>query len=195
MASIYELICERRSIRRFKTKPLQEDQLLKLVDAARLAPSGANIQPCEFIIITDSELAKSLFPLLKWAAYISPDGDPPKNERPLAYIIVLIDLSKKKKGEVDAAAAIQNILLAAWGEGIGSCWLGSINRKMIKKLLYIPHNLEVNSVIALGYPNEFPILEESHGSIRYWKDKERRLHVPKRKLEDILHINGYGNKQ
>ncbi len=195
MASIYELICERRSIRRFKTKPLQEDQLLKLVDAARLAPSGANIQPCEFIIITDSELAKSLFPLLKWAAYISPDGDPPKNERPLAYIIVLIDLSKKKKGEVDAAAAIQNILLAAWGEGIGSCWLGSINRKMIKKLLYIPHNLEVNSVIALGYPNEFPILEESHGSIRYWKDKERRLHVPKRKLEDILHINGYGNSQ
>ena len=192
MASIYELICERRSIRRFKTKPLQEDQLLKLVDAARLAPSGANIQPCEFIIITDSELAKSLFPLLKWAAYISPDGDPPKNERPLAYIIVLI---KKKKGEVDAAAAIQNILLAAWGEGIGSCWLGSINRKMIKKLLYIPHNLEVNSVIALGYPNESPILEESHDSIRYWKDKKRQLHVPKRKLEDILHINGYGNKQ
>jgi nitroreductase len=195
MVSIYQVICERRTIRRFKNKPVPKEILLKLVNAGRLAPSGANIQPCEFILITDTELTEQIFPLLKWAAYISPEGDPPRNERPVAYIVVLIDLTRKNtKGEVDAAAAIQNILLAAWSDGIGTCWLGSIDRKGIQHLLCIPDNLAVNSVVALGFPNEMPILEEGQESIRYWKDEQGRLHVPKRKLADILHINRYGEK-
>lgn len=193
MRSVYEIVCQRRTIRRFQEKSLPEEVLLKLVNAARLAPSGANIQPCEFIIVNDRQLIDALFPCLKWAGYIAPAGNPLAGERPVAYIVVLVDIHRKKKGgEVDAAAGIENILLTAWEEGIGSCWLESINRKQIKKILKIPHHLVVNSVVALGYPKEQPVLEKFRGSIKYWKDKGGVLHVPKRKLEDIVHKNRYG---
>jgi nitroreductase len=193
MGSVYETIRQRRSIRRFTNQRLPEDVLLKLVDAARLAPSGANIQPCEYVVVDESTLVDAIFPCLKWAAYIAPAGDPSEEERPVAYIAVLIDLHRKKKdGGIDAAAGIENVLLAAWEEGIGSCWIRSIHRKKIKKLLRIPHHLEVNSIIALGYSNEEPVVEEMKDSIKYWKDEKGVLHVPKRKLEDIVHKNGYG---
>jgi nitroreductase len=195
MDTLYQIICERRTIRRFKNKPIAKDILMQLVNAGRLAPSGANIQPCEYIIIHDDTLKEAVFPLLKWAAYIAPHGNPSEDERPVAYIMVLIDLNKKKmNGEVDAAAAIQNILLAAWSEGISSCWLGSINRNKLKKIFNVPDHIAVNSVIALGYANEKSVLEESQDSIRYWKDDDGILHVPKRKFTDIVHINKYGNK-
>jgi len=193
MASVYGTICQRRTIRRFQKKPISEEMLVKLVNAARLAPSGANIQPCEYIIVNNEQLVDKLFTCLKWAGYIAPAGNPPEGERPVSYIVVLIDVNRKKKGgEVDAAAGIENILLAAWEMGIGSCWLGSIDRKQIKKLLRIPHHLKVDSLVALGYPNELPVVEDAQDSIKYWKDKEDVLHVPKRKLEEILHRNRYG---
>jgi len=193
MNSVYECICSRRSIRRFKNKPIEEDLLIKLVNAGRLAPSGANIQPLEFVLVNDPSHVDKLFPYLKWAGYIAPAGNPPDGEHPVAYCVVLVDVGKKKKGgEVDAAAAISTILLTAWFLGIGSCWLGAINRKQIKKLLKIPHHLHVDSVIALGYPNEKPVLEDAGESIQYWKDQSNTLHVPKRKIETILHKNGYG---
>ena len=192
MGSIYQTICERRSVRKFKNESISKELLLKLINAGRLAPSGANIQPCQYIIITDESLKKVVFPHLKWAAYIAPEGDPPNNERPAAYIVVLIDLNKKKKnGDVDAAAAIQNILIAAWGEKVASCWLKSINRKKIKDIFKITDNMEVDSIIALGYPNERPVVEDALESIRYWKDGDGILHVPKRKITDIVHNNVY----
>lgn len=195
MATVYEVICQRRTIRRFQDKAVPEEVLLKLVNAARLAPSGANMQPCEFVIVTDSKLRDALFSCLRWAGYIAPAGNPPPGERPTAYIVVLIDVHRKKKGgEVDAAAGIENMLLTAWEEGVGSCWLGAINRKQIKKVLRIPHHLNVDSVVALGYPNEQPVLEETEESIKYWKDGEGILHVPKRKLEEVIHKNGYGRR-
>ena len=193
MGDVYDTICQRRTIRRFKEKPISRTDLLKMVNAARLAPSGANIQPCEYIIVDAPKLVDALFPQLKWAGYIAPEGDPPEGERPVAYIVVLVNLHRKKKGgEVDAAASIENILLAAWEEGIGSCWLGSINRKQIKTLLKIPHHLKIDSVVALGYSNENSVVEEAVDTIRYWKDEENVLHVPKRRMDDIVHHNGYG---
>ena len=194
MSGIYETICQRRSIRRFQNKPISEDILKKLVNAARLAPSGANIQPCVYIIVNDPVMVDRLFPCLKWAGYIAPAGNPPEGERPVAYIIVMIDLHRKKKGgEVDAAAGIENILLAAWEEGIGSCWLGAIDVKQIKTIFKIPHHLAVNSAIALGYANEQPLVEDAQESIKYWKDENGVLHVPKRRLENIVFKNRYGS--
>ncbi|MFH1941332.1 MAG: nitroreductase family protein [bacterium] len=195
MSNIYDVVCCRRTIRRFKNTPLPEELFIKLINAARLAPSGANLQPCEYLVIDEPHLVDSVFSCLKWAGYIAPAGNPPPGKRPVSYIVVLIDLYRKKKGgSVDAAAAIENMLLTAWGEGVGSCWLGSIDRKRIKKMLRIPHHLDVNSVVALGYPDEQPRLEESDHSVKYWKDKNGVLHVPKRKLEDLCHRNGYGLK-
>jgi nitroreductase len=193
MGSVYEKICNRRTVRRYQIKVIPLEILIKLVNAARLAPSGANLQPCRYIIVNEQSQVDCLFPCLKWAGYIAPEGDPPVGERPVSYIVVLIDEALKKKGgEVDAAAGIMNIILAACEDGIGSCWLGSINRKEIKNILRIPHHIKVNSVIAFGYPKEQPVVEELKDSIKYWKDKRGTLHVPKRNLEDICYKNIYG---
>ena len=132
-----------------------------------------------------------LFTTLKWAGYIAPQGDPPEGKRPVAYVIVLINREKGGSAERDAAAAIENILLTALEEGIGSCWLGSIDRKRLRQVLKVPEFCQIDSVIALGYPSEKSVEERFEGSIKYWRDKEGIFHVPKRDLTDILHHNTY----
>jgi len=190
--SVYDLIVKRRTIRSFEQKPIAPDLLKKITNAGRLAPSGANLQPLEFLVITEQSLLGKVFATLKWAAYIAPAGDPPSDKRPTAYIIVLINTEiKKEKGEVDAAAAIENMILTALEEDVGTCWLGSINRQEIRGLFSIPDNYRIDSVVAFGYPSEFPVVEVADNSIKYWKDENGLLHVPKRRLEDIVHFNKF----
>jgi len=180
----------RRTIRRFQQQPIAIEILTSLVNAGRVAPSGANLQPLEFIIVDKTDLVEQVFTTLKWAGYISPAGNPPDGKRPMAYIIVLINTDiRKEKGEVDAAAAIENMILAALEKGVGSCWIGSIDRKETRKIFKLPENYKVDSILALGYPDESPVIEETENSIKYWKDASGRLHVPKRKLENVLHVN------
>ena len=95
---------------------------------------------------------------------------------------------------MDAAAAVENILLTAWDEGVGTCWLKSVDRQRVREMLSIPGDVTVDSVIALGYPNEQPVVEETQGSIKYWKDEEGVLHVPKRSVEEVFHRNGYTDR-
>lgn len=188
----YKMILSRRTVRQFKSKPIAKDILEKLVNAARLAPSAANLQPLEFIVVDEEELRKKIFKCLKWAAYIAPQGDPQPGHEPMAYIVVLVNTEiKEKEYEYDAGAAIENMILAAWEQGIGSCWLLSVQRRRVQEILKIPTTLKIDSVLALGYPNEEPIAEIMKDSIEYWKDRTGRLHVPKRKLEDIIHFNKF----
>lgn len=197
MGKVYQTVCNRRTIRRFQKKTIPDHLLVQFINAARLAPSAGNIQPCEFIVIDNPKICNTIFPFFRWAAYIEPGGNPPKGERPVAYIIALINVQLKKKGgEEDVAAAIENIILSAWDEGVGCCWIHSIDRKQVKKQLRIPHHLNIHSVIALGYPNEQPVVDvPQNASIKYWKDDKGVIHVPKRPLEEILHRNKYGHNQ
>lgn len=186
------MILGRRSIRRYKQNALSYELLEKLVNAARHAPSAANLQPWEFIIVDDKEITDKLFPALKWAAYIAPQGNPPPGKRPRAYIVLLINKEKRPEGgEEDVAAAAENILLTACEEGLGSCWLSSVDRDKIREILNIPQHCLIESVIALGYPDEKPLVEKMRDSIKYYKDENGTLHVPKRALKSILHRNGY----
>ncbi len=190
--SVYDLILKRRTIRRFQQREIADEILKRIVNAGRLAPSGANLQPLEFILVTDSSLLGKVFATLRWAGYIAPAGDPPEGKRPVAYVIVLINTEiKKEKGEIDAAAAIENMILTAQEEGIGSCWLGSIERDKIRSIFKIPDCYVIDSILALGYPDEKPVVEETTDSIKYWKDEDGILHVPKRRLEDLLHYNQF----
>ena len=192
---LYDIITARRTIRQFRQEPLLKATLEKLVNAARLAPSGANRQPLEFIAVDKEDIRKIIFACLKWAAYITPDGNPKTGHEPMAYIIVLVNKDIRDTGfEYDAGAAIENMILTACEEGIGSCWLGSVERGKIKEILNIPSNYAVDSVVALGYPDEEPVVEEMKDSVKYWKNGNGRLHVPKRKLEDIIHFNNFGQK-
>ncbi len=190
--SLYELMLSRRSIRQFKPDLVSRDILEELVNSARLAPSGANLQPLEFVVVDDEEIRRMLFPCLRWAAYIAPEGNPKPGCEPTAYVVILVNMDVRKSGfERDVGAAVENMILTAWEERIGSCWIANADTKKIQKMLKIPENYKVDSVLALGYPDEEPIAEEMKDSVKYWKDSKGRLHVPKRRLDDVLHFNGF----
>jgi len=186
----------RRSIRFFKQDPIPQHILLELVDAGRCAPSAANCQPLEYVLVTLPELKGMVFDCLAWAAYVKPKRNPPPDKRPVAYIIVLINknLQLADYACVDAAAAIENILLAAHSLQIGSCWLGSINRDKLAGYLSMPSDYMIDSVVALGYPDESPVMEDCKvDSTKYYLDAEDCLHVPKRPLNSITHFNTFGD--
>lgn len=189
---VYATVLRRRSIRRFKKKKIPLRLLNKLINAARLAPSAANLQPCEFIVVDKGEIVDRVFSTLRWAGYIRPEGNPPQGCEPVAYIACLINRRKKPlAAEADVAAAVENILLVATDEGLGSCWIGAIDKAKLNSILNIPKYCELKYILALGYPDERPNLDKLKDSIKYWKDNRGKLHVPKRSLKEILHRNTY----
>jgi len=190
--SLYDLILSRRSIRQFKPTPISRNILVRTVNAGRLAPSAANLQPLEFIAVEEEGLRSKVFPCLKWAAYIAPEGDSKPGQEPQAYVVILVNNRVREKGfEWDVGAAVENMILAAWEEGIGSCWLLSVDRDNLRSLLQIPEHFRIDSVLALGYPAESPVIEDMKDSVEYWKDEKGRLHVPKRRLDDVIHYNTF----
>jgi len=190
--SVYDVIAGRRTIRRFKPEPVARELLERLVNVGRLAPSAANLQPLEFILVDEAEPRAKIFPCLKWAAYIAPEGDPKLGEEPAAYIVTLANTKVREKlFEYDVGAAMENMILAALSEGVGSCWMLSIDRDRVRAALGVPDHYRVDSVLALGYPAEEPEVEVMGESCRYWKDADGRLHVPKRALASVLHFNRF----
>lgn len=190
---IYETIISRRTIRKFKQEKIDPEILEKLVNAGRLAPSGANLQPLEYLVIDNKGLKEKIFPNLAWAGYIRPEGDPGEGERPAAYIIILADRKINPAPGMDIGASAENISLAAKEEGIGCCWIGAFKKKEINKVIGTPEDLSAELILALGYPAEKPVSEdmERGSSVKYYKDGSGTLHVPKRRLEDILHFNQF----
>lgn len=192
MTDIQRLITSRRTVRQFKPEPVPRAVLERVVDAGRLAPSAANLQPLEFVLVDDPDLAAKVFPCLKWAAYIVPAGNPRPGREPRAYVVVLVNTEvREKMFEYDVGAAQENMILAAAGEGVASCWLLSVDRDALRDLLGVPDAYKIDSVLALGYPDEAPVAEELTDSVRYWKEADGSFHVPKRKLRDVLHVNGF----
>ena len=186
---VYEAIRGRRTIRRFTGAPVEKKVLTRLVDAARLAPSGGNLQPLEFIAVSEPELVARLAEHVKWAAYIHPAGNPPEGHCPGAFIATLVNQQIALDGaQYDVAAAVMTMILAARAAGLGSCWMGNIDRQAIAAVLKVPDTgWKLDSVLALGVPDESPVVEPFESSVKYWKDEKGVLHVPKRALKDILH--------
>ena len=190
--SLYDLMITRRTIRQFKSDVLSREVLEKMVNAARLAPSAANRQPLEYVIVDSQTVCREIFPCLKWAGYVRPRGNPKPGQEPVAYIVALVNTEIDSKEYIwDAGASLEHIILTAWEEGIGSCWLLSIEKDSLRTILKVPENYHIDSVIALGYPAEQPQVEDLVDSVKYWMDDSGRLHVPKRKLKDITHYNSF----
>ena len=190
---VYDAILSRRSIRRFQQKKIPLSLLKNFVNAARIAPSAANLQPLEFFIVNDESLCSKVFETLSWAAYIKPAWAPSEDERPVAYIIILVKNPKKNPWIArDASYAAENIMLTAESEWIGSCVMCKIDREKLHSILELPDEYQVDSTIALGYKSENPVIEDiKDNDVKYWRDKNEVLHVPKRKLEDIIHIDKF----
>ncbi|MDD5765621.1 MAG: nitroreductase family protein [Candidatus Marinimicrobia bacterium] len=189
-SQMIELIRTRRTIRQFDQTEIPLDDLLKCAECAGLAPSGKNLQPLKFLLVQDRKLVEAIFPLLKWAGYIQPAGNPKPGKTPTAYFVTMVDREiSELLSEYNAGAAIENFILAARSLDIGTCWIASVDRDKLRRLLQIPERLHIDSIIACGYPDETPVVEKMTDDIRYWKDGSGILHVPKRSLNEILRVD------
>ncbi len=180
---IYGLILKRRTIRKFTQKKIERKILLECINSGRLAPSSANLQPLEYILITKN-LSK-FFECTKWAGYLK-DGAPGEDERPVAYVLMISNSKINKNAGYDVGLAAENIMLTALENGIASCLIGSLDREKIKIDLSIPEYYTVELAIAMGYPKQTSSIEDFKNDVKYWLDGDV-LRVPKRKIESILH--------
>jgi len=188
---IYGKIVGRRTIRKYKQRNVPREVLVRCVDAARLSPSGANRQPLKYVIVNDEELLNPVFSTLRYAGYL-PDYKHSEDEKPKAYIVMLLDKTISKDPGHDAGIAAMSISMVAHDEGLGSCMLGAVDRERLREVLKVPNSLDIVLVISLGYPAETSVADKvKDGDIRYWFDEEGVLHVPKRSLEEVLRWNGY----
>jgi nitroreductase len=186
---MHELIKKNRSYRRFyQDAKVDQSTLERLVDLARLSPSGANLQPLKYILSQDPRKNNSIFPHLKWAGYLKDWDGPEEGERPSAYVIILGDKKITGSFGCDHGIAAQSILLGAVEQGLGGCIIGSIQRTSLHEELKIPDELEILLVIALGKPKENVVINEigPDGDIKYWRDVDEVHHVPKRNLDEII---------
>jgi len=185
---LIDLIRKNRSYRRFdQDEMISEATLCNMVEAARLSPSGKNLQPLKYVLCNTDEVCAHIFEHIGWAGYLSEWPGPEDGERPTAYIVQLLDTAITTNPGIDAGIAAQSILLQAVEIGYGGCMIGTFNQEKIRKLLYIPETYTITLVIALGKPKEEVRIEPMMGNnVKYWRDSEQVHHVPKRPLEELI---------
>ena len=133
----------RREIREYLDKPIPEEDLEQILDAGRLAPSSKNSQPWHFVVIRDKDTLRKISNLTPTGKHIA--------EAPFA-IAILMDCAKLP--EIDGSRATQNMVLAAWSMGIGSCWVTNFYEDGVKELLGAPQRMKLVTVMPFGYPVE-----------------------------------------
>ena len=142
-------ILSRRSIRKYKKEPIPEGVKYKILEAGRQAPSASNKQPWHFVVVTDpilkGELSKG-----RWNGFIK-DSD-----FTVVGVSLPFDQTSTKWGVVDVTIAMQNMVLAAEVQGVGSCWIGDFKEDEVKSLLGIPPEAKVVALLPFGLPDEKP---------------------------------------
>ena len=164
--SLIDLVLSRRSIRKYESKNIPEEVLQQILEAGRQAPSAANRQPIRFVVVTDQSVVKSVCDTLVTRFVKS---------APVA-IAGCADVKSFLTGKwavVDATIAMQNMVIAAWALGIGSCWIGACNEEKVKELLKIPDRWKFVALLTLGFPAEQP--------------KPRK----KKQFEDLFNFNSF----
>jgi len=143
-----EAIRTRRSVREYTGEAVTDDELDRLLQAARWAPSGLNNQPWRFMKVTNRVLIDGLSELTKYRGVVS------GAEVLIAVFLDGREIYDRTKDLQSSGAALQNILLAAHNMGLGACWLGEIlnRRQEAEELLKVSGDLEMVAVVALGRP-------------------------------------------
>ncbi|MDD5454996.1 MAG: nitroreductase family protein [Candidatus Ratteibacteria bacterium] len=151
--NVYEAINKRRSVRAYKNKPIPEDILNKILEAARLAPTAKNRQQFKLIVVTNPETIKKLVEVANNQQFV---GE-------ASAVIAAVGLTPNDKmrcgiptDPIDVAIAIDHITLAAVEEGLGTCWIGSFFQDKACQLLGIPSSYKVVELLTLGYPADSP---------------------------------------
>ncbi len=173
---IFQVIRDRRSIRKYKDLPVEQEKLEQLLDAARLAPSWKNMQCWRFLVLKDREKILTLLDAF-------PDDNPGKKALAMAPVVVVVCADPIDSGIengieyyiADTAIAFQQFCLAAHALGLGTCWMGWYDEDLIKKAFAIPEMIRVVGVTPLGYPDQEP--------------KPR----PRKELAEIAYFNEWEN--
>lgn len=152
---VLDVIQKRRSVRKYKEDPIPEKALMRVLEAARLAPSGKNFQPWKFIIVKDKALKEKLaqasagqFFMAEAPIIIVGCGFPDNCYAHMGRYM--------KSWSVDVTIALEHLILQAQEEGLGTCWIGSFEEEEVKAILNIPENVKVLALTPLGYPDEIP---------------------------------------
>jgi len=151
---VYEAIKTRRSVRAYRDKPVPEDVLNRILEAARLAPSAANRQQWKFIVVQEPELREKLIAAANNQQFVG--------QAPVIIVAVGLEPDRIMSCEVpayavDIAIAVDHITLAATAEGLGTCWIGAFSQNEVKRILNIPQQYKVVTLIPLGYPADSPM--------------------------------------
>lgn len=184
------LVKKSRSYRSFdESKPISRETLEALIECARFAPTGVNLQELKFFLSHTPEINSIIQPMTRWAGKIKDRYQlPPKGHMPTAFIVILVDTSimpDPEKAKTDVGIAAQTILLAAGSMNLGGCMIGSFDRS-VSKALSLPENLAASLVIALGTPDEDVLLEDKIDSVDYYRDERGVHHVPKRGIDELI---------
>lgn len=149
---LYEAIRNRVSTRSYRGDPVEDEKLDRILEAARLAPSGKNGQPWVFIVVKDRETRESLVPACKDQKFV---GEAP-------VVIAACgneELAYKKMGgywnslPVDIGIALEHLMLAAEAEGLGTCWIGAFKEEEVREILGVPRNYKIVALTPVGYPS------------------------------------------
>jgi nitroreductase len=174
---IFEVIENRRSIRRYAEKPVEHEKILRILDAARLAPSWINMQCWRFLVLTNPERRALLLDAF-------PDGNPGKIAIATAPVTMVVCAGPSESGKengieyyiADTAIAFEHFCLAAHALGLGTCWMGWYDEDSLKRALDLPPHIRVLGITPLGYPDQTP--------------KAR----PRKRLSDIVFFNEWNNR-
>ncbi|HOK29777.1 MAG TPA: nitroreductase family protein [bacterium] len=150
---VYDAIKTRRSVRAYQDKPVPEDVLKRILEAARLAPSASNRQDWKFIVVRDSGNRRAVAQAANNQMFIA--------QAPVIIVAVSLNPDRIMSCEVpsyavDLAIAVDHITLAATAEGLGTCWIGAFSQREMKKVLDIPERYKVVTLTPLGYPADSP---------------------------------------
>jgi nitroreductase len=143
-----KILKERRSIRKYQKKEVPKEIIEDIIDCARFAPTAINIQPWEFIVITDKNKREKIADITDYGKFIKD-----------APVCIGVFCKDTKYYLEDGSAATTYILLAAKAYGLGSCWIAGdkkIYAEKIREILGVPEGYKLISLISIGYPDEEP---------------------------------------
>lgn len=159
-----EVLKTRRSVRRFRNVAVEREKIEEIIDCARLAPSAVNVQPWEFVVVTEGKKREDLARFTDYGKFL--------REAP---VVIAVFCKETKYYLEDGCAATENILLAAWALGLGSCWVAGDKKpyaETIRKYLQVPDGYRLVSLVALGYPEVVPTgpsLKRSLHDVLHWE--------------------------
>jgi nitroreductase len=150
---VYKAILSRRSIRAYESRDIEEDKLDRVLDAGRLSPSAGNRQERRFVAIKDAGTRKALAEAANDQVFVA--------QAPVVIAACSVESEYVMScGQlaypIDTAIAVDHMTLQAVEEGLGTCWIGAFDEKKVKKILSIPDNVRVVTLLPIGYPRAVP---------------------------------------